>query len=95
MDEPNLPDAPYFPKRWLFALGGLAFGIFLGLAMIALVEYRDTAIRSEKDIYAFLKLPTLAVISQTGSSPMPPPYKSGKERKLTARKLAAEGGTNG
>jgi hypothetical protein len=30
------------------------------------MEYRDTALRSERDIWAFTKLPTLAVISLTG-----------------------------
>ncbi len=63
MDEPNLPDSPAFPKRGVFAAGGLLVGLLFGVAIIALIEYRDTAIRSERDIWAFTKLPTLAVLS--------------------------------
>lgn len=63
MDEPNLPDSPAFPKRGVFAAGGLLLGLLVGVAIIALLEYRDTAIRSERDIWAFTKLPTLAVLS--------------------------------
>jgi polysaccharide chain length determinant protein (PEP-CTERM system associated) len=63
MDAPNLPEEPYFPNRRIFAGGGLAFGLFLGLLVAALLEYRDTSVRNERDIWAFTKLPTLAVIS--------------------------------
>lgn len=63
MDAPNLPEEPYFPNRRMFAGGGLAFGLFLGLLVAALLEYRDTSVRNERDIWAFTKLPTLAVIS--------------------------------
>jgi polysaccharide chain length determinant protein (PEP-CTERM system associated) len=63
MDAPNLPDAPSFPKVTVFIAGGLFMGLALGLMIVAWVEYRDTAVRSERDIWAFTKLPTLAVIS--------------------------------
>lgn len=65
MDEPNLPESPTFPKRGVFIGGGLAGGLALGLLMTGLLEYRDTAMRSERDIWAFTKLPTLAVIEYT------------------------------
>ncbi len=63
MDEPNLPDAPTFPRRNVYGMGGLAAGLLLGLGISGLLEYRDTALRSERDIWAFTKLPTLGVIS--------------------------------
>ena len=63
MDPPNLPDAPSFPNHMKFAAGGLLGGLFLGLVMSALLEYRDTSLRDETDIWAFTKLPTLATIS--------------------------------
>ena len=64
MDPPNLPDAPTFPNPVIFAGGGFAGGLFLGLLLAALLEYRDTSLRNERDMWAFTKLPTLAVISR-------------------------------
>ncbi|WP_158911080.1 Wzz/FepE/Etk N-terminal domain-containing protein [Granulicella sp. L56] len=62
MDAPNLPEAPTFPNRLVFALGGFVGGLALGILIVGLIEYRDTAVRSERDIWAFTKLPTLGVI---------------------------------
>jgi len=63
MDAPNLPDSPTFPNVPLFVAGGLIAGLMLGLMIVGWIEYRDTALRSDRDIWAFTKLPTLAVIS--------------------------------
>jgi polysaccharide chain length determinant protein (PEP-CTERM system associated) len=63
MDAPNLPDSPTFPNRLAFAGGGFVAGLALGLLLAALLEYRDTSLSNERDIWAFTKLPTLAVIS--------------------------------
>ncbi|MGA3264070.1 MAG: Wzz/FepE/Etk N-terminal domain-containing protein [Terracidiphilus sp.] len=71
MDAPNLPDGPTFPNRLTFAGGGFAAGLFLGLLLAALLEYRDTSIRNERDIWTFTKLPTLALISHIDSLPRP------------------------
>jgi polysaccharide chain length determinant protein (PEP-CTERM system associated) len=72
MDEPNLPEAPTFPNRLIFALGGFIGGLVIGLAIVALIEYRDTAVRTERDIWAFTKLPTLAVIGYAGEEELAP-----------------------
>lgn len=75
MDPPNLPDSPKFPNHALFAGGGAMAGLALGLLIAGLLEYRDTSLRNETDVWAFTKLPTLAVIShvsdlkQTGERP--------------------------
>jgi polysaccharide chain length determinant protein (PEP-CTERM system associated) len=66
MDEPNLPESPSSPKRGVYVSGGLAAGIFLGLLIVGSLEYLDTAVRSERDIWAFTKLPTLGVIGFSG-----------------------------
>jgi polysaccharide chain length determinant protein (PEP-CTERM system associated) len=68
MDEPNLPDSPSFPNRSVFAGAGLAAGLCLGLMIVALIEYKDTSLRSERDIWAFTKLPTLSVIAFAGET---------------------------
>ncbi|MGD0628249.1 MAG: Wzz/FepE/Etk N-terminal domain-containing protein [Terracidiphilus sp.] len=69
MDAPNLPENPSFPNRYAFAGGGFAGGLLLGLLLSAFLEYRDTALRNERDVWAFTKLPTLAVISHIGDLP--------------------------
>ena len=81
MDAPNLPDNPTFPNRFVFAGGGLAAGLFLGLLVAALLEYRDTTLRNERDVWAFTKLPTLAIISQVVG--LPKPAKIKKRGRLT------------
>lgn len=71
MDDANLPDAPTFPNRASFALGGLAAGIALGVLIIALLEYRDKSLRSERDVWAFTKLPTLGIIALSANTTTP------------------------
>jgi len=41
------------------------------LLIVALLEYRDTALRSERDVWAFTQLPTLAVIAWSASMQEP------------------------
>jgi len=63
LDAANLPETPTFPNRAVFGGAGFFGGLVIGLAIIALLEYKDTALRSERDIWAFTQLPTLAVIA--------------------------------
>ena len=69
IDAASLPDSPSFPKRGYFAAGGFVLGLLVGMLIAALLEYRNTAIRTEDDIYAFLSLNTLGVIERVGSRP--------------------------
>jgi protein tyrosine kinase modulator len=66
MDPANLPEKPSFPNRPLFAGAGLGGGLALGIALVLLLEMRDKALRTERDIEFFLKLPTLAMVSSIG-----------------------------
>jgi polysaccharide chain length determinant protein (PEP-CTERM system associated) len=63
LDAANLPDSPVFPNPFVFAGGGFVLGVLLGLGIAAILEYRDTSLRTARDIWTFTKLPTLATIS--------------------------------
>jgi polysaccharide chain length determinant protein (PEP-CTERM system associated) len=76
MDAPNLPEEPTFPNRPAFAGGGFAAGLMLGLLIAGLLEYRDTSLRNERDVSAFTKLPTLAIIAYINDLPQPTPEPS-------------------
>ena len=69
--------------RSVFAGGGFAGGLFLGLLLAALLEYRDTSLRNERDIWAFTKLPTLAMISRIDGLPQPAKPRSRRKPLLT------------
>jgi polysaccharide chain length determinant protein (PEP-CTERM system associated) len=93
MDAPNLPDSPTFPKHGIFAGGGLAAGLFLGLLLAGLLEYRDTSVRNESDIWAFTKLPTLAVVSYVNI--LAPPRAASERRRLFSRPAKSMEGAGG
>jgi polysaccharide chain length determinant protein (PEP-CTERM system associated) len=69
MDAANLPESPISPNRRNFAAAGLAGGLILGLLLAGLLEYRDTSLRNERDVWAFTKLSTLAIISHIEGMP--------------------------
>lgn len=70
MDEANLPDKPTSPKRPVYIFGGLAAGIGIGILIAAYLEYRDKSLRSERDVWAFTKLPTLGIIALSANAPI-------------------------
>jgi polysaccharide chain length determinant protein (PEP-CTERM system associated) len=92
MDEPNLPDEPTFPKRYMFAGAGLIVGFGVGLALVAFLEYKNTALRTERDVWAFTQLPTLAVIAYSGvlERPGEKPSILSRIKHLFSRKKATE-----
>ena len=73
LDAANLPEAPFSPKRSVFLVAGLASGLILGLAIVLLLEFRDTSMRSERDVWAFLDLPVLSSISLSDQVPVDGP----------------------
>jgi len=62
LDPANLPDTPSFPNRPLFALGGLAGGLAVGLGLAFLLETQDTSLRTERDVEVSLRLPVLSMV---------------------------------
>jgi polysaccharide chain length determinant protein (PEP-CTERM system associated) len=92
LDAANLPDTPVFPNPFVFAAGGFFLGVLLGVGIAALLEYRDTSLRSERDIWTFTKLPTLATISYIEE--LPQISKKHKREPRLDRLNEPAGGTN-
>src|SRR5215470_12356056 len=61
-DPPSLPMSPSYPKKPVFAGGGLAGGLALGLAVLYLLAALDSSMHSERDVEVCLKLPVLAIV---------------------------------
>jgi|SRR5215469_682050 len=60
LDGANFPNAPSFPVRWMFAVGGFAVGLSVGIGVALFVEVRDKSLRNASDVAAVLDLPMLA-----------------------------------
>lgn len=61
-DPARRPERPHSPNRLRMNLIGALAGLCLGLAMAALLEYRDTSLRTEHDVLVALSLPVVALI---------------------------------
>jgi polysaccharide chain length determinant protein (PEP-CTERM system associated) len=68
LNPADLPDSPSFPNRLIFALGGLAAGVAIGVGISLLLELKDNSIRNERDAEAVLELPTLIAVPWVGSA---------------------------
>jgi polysaccharide chain length determinant protein (PEP-CTERM system associated) len=62
LDPANLPEQPSYPNRPMFALGGLAGGLFLGIGITLFIELQNSSMRSERDVEYALRLPVLAIV---------------------------------
>lgn len=62
LDAPNLPDLPSYPDKKVFVSGGLVGGLALGVGLALLMELKNAALRTERDVEFVMKLPVLAVI---------------------------------
>ena len=62
LDSARVPQRPFSPNRMqINAIGGFG-GVMLGLLLAALLEYRDSTLKSEEDVRMALSLPVLAAI---------------------------------
>jgi polysaccharide biosynthesis transport protein len=59
IEPPNLPSKPFTPNRLKIALGGLAGGIALGIALAFLMETKDSSLYSEKDLCMRFAVPLM------------------------------------
>lgn len=62
LDPARIPERPFSPNRLQIAGMSLAGGLALGLALIGLLEYRDSSFRTQDDVIAVLALPVVAAI---------------------------------
>ena len=62
IDGARLPERPISPDRFRINMFGILGGLAVGLALVALLEYRDTSFKSDDDVMTSLALPVLAVI---------------------------------
>jgi len=66
LNPADLPSSPSFPNRLLFAGGGLAGGLAIGLGLAFWLEFRDQSVRTEQDVLAILELPVLSQVPWVG-----------------------------
>jgi polysaccharide chain length determinant protein (PEP-CTERM system associated) len=79
LDPARLPERPISPNRMQLNVFGTAFGLIFGIALAALLEYRDTSLRTDEDALVSLHCPVLALI---------PVMRTGAEaRRLRRRRL--------
>jgi uncharacterized protein involved in exopolysaccharide biosynthesis len=62
LDPARVPERPFSPNRIRMNLMGALGGLGLGLGLAALLEYRDTSLRTDDDVVTAVALPVLAMI---------------------------------
>jgi len=67
LDPASIPATPFSPNRLLILAFGIFAGLGMGAALTALLEYRDTTLRTGEDIARFLSLPVAGVIPVLGT----------------------------
>ncbi len=90
LNPADLPDAPSFPNRIMFAGGGFVGGLMLGLGLAIWLEMRDTSLRTENDVVAVLDLPVLSQVPWVGVDEEEKDKKNGKRKWKIGPKAKAE-----
>lgn len=77
VDGARLPEKPISPDRPRIVTMGAAMGLIFGLALVGLLEYRDSSLKTDADVVSALALPVLALI---------PPMVTKAEERVMARR---------
>ncbi|MGH9387870.1 MAG: GumC family protein [Vicinamibacterales bacterium] len=62
LDPAQISERPFSPNRPLISAMGLGAGLFIGLAIVIFLEYRDSSFKTDDEIGSLLGLPVLAVV---------------------------------
>jgi len=62
LDPPRVPERPFEPNRPRLNLLGALVGLAVGLALTAMLEFRDTTLKTDDDIAAALVMPVLCIV---------------------------------
>jgi len=90
LDPASLPTEATFPQPVTFGVGGLFGGVALGVLIVAFIEYKDTALRTERDVWELTHLPTLAVIAFSGEVAAAMLESTSRKKQLFGRKPPKE-----
>ena len=68
VDPARVAETPFSPDRTFYNAAGAGAGLAIGLLIVALLEYRDNAFKTDDDVARLLKLPVLAIVPLMQSS---------------------------
>ena len=69
LDPARLPERPFSPNRQQINNFGLIGGLALGIALVVLIEFRDSSFKTDEEIFDTLALPVLAIVPVMQSKP--------------------------
>jgi polysaccharide chain length determinant protein (PEP-CTERM system associated) len=62
LDPARLAEKPFSPDRQRINMFGIMGGLAIGIALVMLIEYRDSSFKTDDEVASVLQLPVLAVV---------------------------------